>query len=429
MVDASPGVPASNALTARWVEAAGRRRGDFALSGAAVWPLLAALAAGAAGEARAELERAIGMPAEDAMRASSDVIATIDRAGGAHAAIGLWVRESFPLRADWAEALPANTQGRLHGPSDGDQAALDTWVKERTMGILDRLPTQIDDNTVLVLAACLAIRTRWATPFVTSNSPRPVPAGPWAGRMLHELWARFEDLDRITVLDTRVGALTIFDSLGEDDIDVHLVIGSEESNPGAILSEGIAALGGQRRWRGGGELLPGETAPGLIVEEEQRADPAPPLIEIQTVAFEVRTDHDLNDEADLFGLRTAADLRQRPFPGISDWPLTVQQARQSARATFGAVDFEAAAATSITLLGATSSRSPLRHTVRVIRVAFDRPFGFIAVDRASRLVLVAGWIENPVRHPYADLNRELRPGRGRVGYTTGLGPEGQEERS
>ncbi len=416
MVHASSGVLASNALTGRWVEAAGRRRGDFALSGAAVWPLLAALAAGAAGEARAELERAIGMPAEDAMRAASDVIAAINRAGGAHAAIGLWVRETCPLRADWVEALPANTRGVLRGPPDVDQAALDAWVKERTLGILDRLPTHLDDTTLLVLAACLAIRTRWETPFVTSHSPRPVPAGPWAGRMLHELWARFEDLERITVLDTRVGALTIFDSLGEDDIDVHLVIGSEEGNPGTILSEGIAALGGERRWRGGGELLPGETAPGLIVEEEQRAHPAPPVIEIQTVAFEVRTEHDLNDEADLFGLRAAADRRQRPFPGIGGSPLTVQQAKQSARATFGAVDFEAAAVTSIALLGAVSSRSPLRHTVRVVRVTFDRPFGFIAVDRASRLVLVAGWIENPVRHPYAEAIENR--GRALVGSVT-----------
>lgn len=68
MVDASPGVLASNALTARWVAVAGRHRGDFVLSGAAVWPLLAALAAGAEGDARDELEHASGVPAEGRAR-------------------------------------------------------------------------------------------------------------------------------------------------------------------------------------------------------------------------------------------------------------------------------------------------------------------------------------------------------------------------
>src|SRR3984893_3321976 len=134
MVDASLAVLASNALTARWVEVAGRHPGDFALSGAAVWPLLAALAAGASAEARAELERAIGMPAEDALAAATNMIATIHRAVGAQAAIGLWVRAGFPLLADWVEALPAGTRGLLHGPPRVDQGALDAWEKERALG-------------------------------------------------------------------------------------------------------------------------------------------------------------------------------------------------------------------------------------------------------------------------------------------------------
>jgi predicted membrane protein DUF2254 len=46
--------------------------------------------------------------------------------------------------------------------------------------------------------------------------------------------------------------------------------------------------------------------------------------------------------------------------------------------------------------------------VRVIRVAFDRPFGFLAVDRSSRLLLFAGWLENPSRLCIDQLHRLLR---------------------
>lgn len=402
MARSSPGVLASNALTARWAELVGGRREDFTLSGAAVWPLLAALAAGAEGPARAELEHAVGLPADRALAAAADVVGVIEHAAAAHGALGLWVREDVPLRTAWASALPAHTYGRLSGAPDQDRTALDAWVKEHTLGVLDGLPVQIDDETLLLLAACLAIRTRWQTPFKDSDVPWPSESGPWAGRFLHKLFATFEDLDRVAVLDTRAGPVTVFDSYGADDVDVHLVIGPENQAPGALLSASIAALTGPQAWRNGSELRTGDTAPGLLVEEVVSYDPDPPRIQVQTVAFEVSADHDLLHRADLFGLRTAMDARHGHFPGISDWPLAVQQARQSARATFSATGFEAAAVTSMRMMLGAALRPPPQYMVRVIRVAFDRPFGFLAVDRSSRLVLFAGWVENPARHPDAE---------------------------
>lgn len=372
------------------------------MSGAAVWPLLAALAAGAEGPARRELEHAVGLPAERALAAAAEVVGVIDHAVASHGAIGLWVREDVPLRMAWASALPAHTRGRLRGAPDQDQAALDAWVREHTLGILDGLPVRIDSETLLVLAACLAIRTRWQTPFEDSGFPWRCGSGPWAGRSLHGLFATFDDLDRVAVLDTRAGAVTVFDSYGADDVDVHLVIGPENEAPGTLLSESIAALTGPRAWRNGSELRTGDTAPGLLVEEVVRDDPDPPHILVRTIAFEVSSRHDLLDWSDLFGLRTATDRRRGHFPEISDWPLVIQQAQQSVRATFSATGFEAAAVTSMSMMPGAALRPPPQYTVRVINVAFDRPFGFLAVDRSSRLVLFAGWVENPAQHPDAE---------------------------
>lgn len=430
MVDASLGVLASNALTARWIAVAGRHRGDFALSGAAVWPLLAALAAGAEGDARDELERASGVPAEGALAAAVEVIGGIDRAAGAQAAIGLWLRDGISLRPAWTSALPESTRGLLRGPPEQDQAALDAWVKDRTLGILDRLPGRIDEQTLLLLAACLAIRTDWQTGFMSSSVPRVTPSGPWAGRLLYRLSAKFTDLDRVTIVDSRVGELTIFDSLGVDDIDVHLVIGPADRSPGDVLGEGIAALAGERPWRGVDDLRPGDTAPGVTVDEAVTYYRSDPYIWIDTVAFEVSTEHDLRRHAVLFGLRAASEASRGHFPGIADVPLAIQQAGQSVRATFSAKGFEAAAVAHVGMMpGAPGGRSTTTYTQRVIKVAFDRPFGFVAVDRSSRLVLVAGWVENPTPHPNAAGFENRRQAPAGPGYTTGLGPEGQEERS
>ena len=430
MVDASPGVLASNALTARWVEVAGQHRGDFALSGAVVWRLLAALAAGAVGDARDELERSSGVSADRALAAAVEVIGGIDRAGGAQAAIGLWLREGVPLRSDWTSALPESARGLLHGLPEQDQATLDAWVKERTLGILARLPARIDERTLLLLAACLAIRTDWQTRFMSSRVPWEVPSGPWAGRSLYRLSARFYDLDRVTIVDSRVGELTIFDSLGADDIDVHLVIGRPDRSPGDVLGEGIAALAGERPWRGVDDLRPGYTAPVVTVDETVTDYRSETYVWIDTVAFEVSAEHDLRRHADLFGLRTASDASRGHFPGISDAPLAIQQAGQSVRATFSAKGFEAAAVAYVGMQpGAAGGRSVNTYIRRVIKVAFARPFGFIALDRSSRLVLVAGWVENPTPHPNADEFEKHRRAPAGPSYTTGLGPEGQEEGS
>ena len=62
-----PGVAASNELTRRWVDAISTSPGNFVLSGAAVWPLLAVLALGSEGAVREELEGALGLPADAAL--------------------------------------------------------------------------------------------------------------------------------------------------------------------------------------------------------------------------------------------------------------------------------------------------------------------------------------------------------------------------
>ncbi|MBT2230188.1 serpin family protein [Nonomuraea sp. NEAU-A123] len=82
------------------------------------------------------------------------------------------------------------------------------------------------------------------------------------------------------------------------------------------------------------------------------------------------------------------------FPAISDQPLAISAAAQSCTAGFQADGFEAAAVTSF---GAVASGVPPRphHRTKRISVAFDRPFGFLNIDRRTRLILTAGWIAEP----------------------------------
>jgi hypothetical protein len=221
-------------------------------------------------------------------------------------------------------------------------------------------------------------------------------AGPWQGRSPLGLHRRSVRPERVAVASAPDGYVTALTVPGDNGIDVHLVLGEERMAPGQVLAAGVGVVQRTLPATEGGRLPLGHVGPGLHVEREPAAAPEPVALDVRTVAYEVRADHDLMALAGLFGLTTAQDRRQAHFPGISDTPLAIGAARQSALARFGALGFRAGAVTAV--MAAPGGVPQYRYETTVVRAAFDRPFGFLAVDRASRLVLVAGWVTDPV--PY-----------------------------
>ena len=98
-----------------------------------------------------------------------------------------------------------------------------------------------------------------------------------------------------------------------------------------------------------------------------------------------------------FGLAAASDRSTGHFPGISsEVPLCVQAAAQDATASFSAEGFVAAAVTAMAMMAGAAMP---RGTAKQLTASFDRPFGFVAVDRSTGLVLICGWVEEPENYP------------------------------
>ncbi|MFB9605259.1 serpin family protein [Streptomyces roseofulvus] len=389
-----------NRLTARWAASLPAGPRGTVLSAAAVWPLLALLADGAAGPARAELEDAVGMPADRAAEAARELVAALDRIRGSTSAIGLWARPELPLRERWVAGLPSTSLGRFTGDDTADRAALDAWAAERTGGLIPQMPVEIDETVLLVLAAAQTLRTRWLRPF---NDFTLMPeTGPWADRSLVGLYRRTSLLDRVGVAETPAGPLTVLRVLGDAGIDVHLLLGAEGAAPGAVLAAGVGVVGGAHPVVTGDALPLGEPGPGLRVEHV-RSSTRRPVLAVATPAFDLTAEHDLLASAAVFGLSAATDRDHGHFPGVSDGPLALGQAAQAGMARFTREGFEAAAVTVIgAVVGAAEPR--LRYRVRRVELDVERPFGFLAVHRTSRLVLSAGWVVDPVEYteaPYA----------------------------
>ncbi|MFI2471944.1 serpin family protein [Nocardia xishanensis] len=367
---------AVNDLTARWVAAAGED--DFVVSGAGLWPLLALLAGAASGPARDELEAAIGLPAEAAHDAALELTRIMAESDDVSAALGAWFAETLPLRREWTDTMPPETIGRLTG-----QDALDAWAARGTGGLIERFPVHLAPDTTVVLATALVAKTRWSEPF-DDTVLRP-ESGPWQGISGRGLTRSTGDLTAVALLDgpdpvTRVVVT------GTADVDVHLLLGSAE--PGAVLATGLAALTGNTPVRG--ELDPQTSGPGLRVSQYRSPRPGDRL-DIRLPPFEIRSSHDLCATPELFGLTTAMTIDHGHFPAISPEELAIAQGAQDVLARFTREGFEAAAVTAIAAR-AVSMPLPGDYLVTQVDVVFDRPFGFLAVHRATGLAVVAGWV-------------------------------------
>ncbi|MGW7239957.1 serpin family protein [Streptomyces sp. NPDC054804] len=386
-------VRAVNALTTRWATTA---EDGTVFSAAGVWPLLAFLADGAHGRARAELAAALGLPAGEAAGAARELLGALAGAEGLDTALGVWTKRTLELREGWAAGLPADAHGVLTGDEPVDREALDAWAARRTGGLVERMPVALDKDTELVLASALAMRTRWLAPF--EEVALETAYEPWAATERLGLRRSSALLDRIGVADTADGFVTELKVLGGNALDVHLLLGEERMTPGQVLGAGVGILAGTHRPVRGGRLPFGATGPGLTVERLRCTTPEPPSLDVTTVAYDMTASHDLAALHRLFGLTTALDGDPGHFPGISAFPLGVGSAEQAVMARFGALGFEAAAVTAFGM--AVAGPAPERRYVTTrIDARFDRPFGFLALHRHSRLVLAAGWVTDPLPFP------------------------------
>ncbi|MFD5877586.1 serpin family protein [Streptomyces yangpuensis] len=392
-------VRAVNALTARWADAS---EGGTVFSAAGVWPLLAHLADGAEGVARAELAEVLGLPAGQAAHAARELLAAMDAMRGLETGLGLWTKRTLQLREEWAAGLPADAHGVLTGDPVADGRALDAWAVKRTGGLIDGMPVTLTEDTQMVLASALTLRTRWLRPF--HETALETAYEPWATKPRLGLWRSTAVLDRVGVAQTPGGYVTELKVLGNNALDVHLLLGEEGMRPGQVLGAGVDILAGRRAVVPGPRLPFGNVGPGLRVARVRRTRPVPPSLEVTTAAYDVNASHDLLALHRLFGLTTARDTSRGHFPGISDFPLAIGSAQQNTMAKFGALGFEAAA---VTAFGAVGAGIPdLRYVTTRISAAFDRPFGFLALHRHTRLVLTAGWVTDPLPLPEYDWEDE-----------------------
>ncbi|MBG6066099.1 hypothetical protein [Micromonospora ureilytica] len=348
------------------------------------WLLLAVTATTAdsdpavADSAAAELAQALGTDLPSAAEIARTLLDAPHPLVGA--ATALWHRsgQGDDGPATWRAALPGTTEvGALP-----DQAGLDAWAREHTLGLIETFPLTVESDVVFILASALATRVSWATPFDVADARALGADSPWAGLLRRALRSPSRGHRCAIVSTARAGDVIVHTAPAQTTDGAGLVVLSVAAAPQVPPAEALAiaydlsagaADGAQPTGNRSLFDLPLGEAPLWTLAEERVHTWARDGREERHTAvlpcWSARNDHDLTDPALGFpaAVTTLATALALPEDGF--------EARQTAVARFDRYGFEAAAVTG--MAGITSM--PPEGVARTAELRFGHPYAVVAV--------------------------------------------------
>lgn len=333
------------------------------------WLVLALAAPAATEPARDELERILGMTADEATAKATELLAEPPQAVAA--AVALWTQQTPPNPAlvAWQDGLsPAVERGPI--PS---QEAANAWTVERTLGLIHTFPLEMSPNVVLMLASVLATRVSWTVPFETV--PADELGGAWGvERVLRSPERRHPAL---IAVDPEAGEVAVHVAESAEGLDVLSVIAAPDAHPATVLAAAHrVAIGwatGTLVQRSLFELPLGIGHAWTLTEAPVRTRAGrEEVCQALLPAWSATSHHELlRDPA------TGFSVAGRALAGLLGPHATDVDARQAAMARYTRTGFEAAAVTALMV----PTSLPPEGLRRTALLRFDRPYAVVATAR------------------------------------------------
>lgn len=370
------------------------------------WLLLALCGPAATGPARDELAEVLGADVTSAAAAARALLEAPHPL--VPSATAVWNRPGVEKRAlkEWLGTLPGSTEtGSLP-----DQARLDAWAREHTLGLIDEFPVAVRPETVTLLASALATKVSWEFPFEVAPAAALGADSAWAERLRTVLRTPEEGHMAYIAPTERAGDVIVHVVSAKADTDwlarTGLAVVSVAAAPGvsavdvlaAAYEVGPAAIHPDPRSRRSLYDLPLGDGPLWTIREESTSDGVTERHQAVLPAWSARDDHDLTVDALGFPAATRAIAALLGMGGLEF------EARQSTVARYGRYGFEAAAVTGF----ATVTSVPPPGVVRIAELRFGRPYAVLAVAIDRRwedgetirgawdgVPVFSGWVSEP----------------------------------
>jgi hypothetical protein len=393
--------------------------GHHVASPLGAWLLLALAAPAATDATRTELEAVLGTDVKTAAEAARALLEAPHPL--VPSATAFWHRPGHGTAGldGWREGLPAPT---ATGPLP-EQAGLDAWAREHTLGLIEKFPLTVTPEVLLVLASALATRVSWTDPFQVAPADALGPGSTWAGRLRRAL--RTPDRGhRCWIADTaRAGTVAVHAAPARAErtadrvagLTVVSVAAAPEVAAGDVLAAAheVAAVAAATPEdhppadrRSLFDLPLGDT-PLWTLREEPTRTYEPGGREERTTAVLPCWSAESRHELTAPGLGFPAVTRV--LGELVDAPGLEFEAAQVAMARYGRYGFEAAA---VTAMMAWMSLPP-EGVARIAELRFGHPYAVVAVATDTGpggatgpwhgVPVFSAWVAEPEELPEADL--------------------------
>lgn len=340
---------------------------------------LAMLRAGASGEAAAEMDAVLGLPATDRDAAMSALLASLEEYDGdpgtvdednppakplVHTANGLFVDKNVPTGQGYLDALAQHYGTGVHPVDFRDEPvtkpAIDAWVNRNTGGRIEKAPAPYDPNNTFSLLNSVYFAAAWEVPFDandTSDDP-------------------FTTADGATVdVPTMHGLQEMAYAEGSGWQAVDLPYGE-----GFVMRLVLPATDHD----GGADAI---TA-GMLAEVARSLDAADPEdVDLALPTWDHKSHFDVRAILEELGLQKTLNTTTG-FDAIQPG-LMITQAAQDTNITVAEKGTVAAAVTQINGMATSVQPAPARS------LTFDRPFHYQIVHVGTGLPLFMGKVADP----------------------------------
>ena len=357
-----------------YAQIAGRdQRGNTFISPSSIAMALAMTYNGAEAETKQAMAGALGfdsMTLDEINRGFAALRAALTGADAKvrlEVANSLWGREGVRFKAGF---LQRNKQffgaeiTNLDFNDAGSPSKINSWVKDKTNGKIDKIIDQIDPMAVLYLINAIYFKGAWADEFKkpeTRDEPFKLAGGRQNVPMMHQSGSyRYLENESFQAVSLPYGA---------GRVSMYVFLPAERSSLGEF-QRGLTA-GSWDQWMTRFVKTPGDV--GLP-------------------RFKIEFETSLNDALQALGMGVAFDPNRANFRGVADSTDNVYVSGVKHK-TFCEVNeegTEAAAVTSVEMV-ATSAMRPQKR----FRMMVDRPFFFAIRDNQTGAVLFMGSVLDP----------------------------------
>jgi hypothetical protein len=349
------------------------------------WLLLALCGPASSGQTRSELAAVLGCEIEAAAAAAAALLAEPHPLVAAAAAEWHLQDVMTDVLAGWEAGLPsAVATGVLR-----DQAQLDEWASQRSLGMIREFPLTMDPDTVLMLATAIATRVSWARPFELAAASELGPDSQWAARLRRVLRTpavRDSGHQQFIAPTQAAGDVVVHTARATGGLLVTSVAAAPDVPAADVLAVGYdlataVAAGRQVARRSLFDLELGEGPLWLLTEQAAHVTTGDGREERCTAvlpAWSADSSYDLKKPG--LGYPEAA-AALAALLGLTSYKYA---AKQACVARYSRTGFEAAAVTALAI--AMSAQIRPMGVLRIAQLRFGHPFAVVAVAADDQAV-------------------------------------------